>query len=114
MRAERGPNVAAKLVIDLSNRSGAAEDLAGMAVGLAASQWLRSKRASAWSAAYIDEPFGALDAHNKRALSNHVATMLRRSFASAFVVAHDREILDAMPGRVVISAGPKGSTLETQ
>ena len=112
--AKRGPNVAAKLVIDLSNRSGAAEDLAGIAVGLAASQWLRAKRVSGWSSVFIDEPFGALDAHHKRALSVHIATMLKRSFASAFVVAHDKAVLDALPSRVTIIGTDSGSKLSAE
>ena len=110
--APRGKNVVAKLVIDLSNRSGAAEDLAGIAVGLAASQWLRHKRASGWSSVFIDEPFGALDTHNKKALSVHVATLLKRSFDSAFVVAHDKSILDALPSRITIIGTDKGSRLQ--
>ncbi len=108
----RGPNVTAKLVIDLSNRSGAAEDLAGIAVGLAASVWLRGKRAASWGSVCIDEPFGALDQHNKKALSVHVATLLKQSFSSAFIVAHDREILDALPQRITIVGSDQGSTLE--
>lgn len=111
-KTARGKNAAAKLVIELSNRSGAAEDLAGMAVGLAASQWLRAKRFSAWSCVSIDEPFGALDPHNRRALSVHVASMLTRSFDSAFVVAHDKAILDALPKRVSLVGGKHGTRLE--
>lgn len=111
--APRGPNTTAKLVIDLSNRSGAAEDLAGIAVGLAASVWLRNKRSASWGSVCIDEPFGALDQHNKRALSVHVSTLLKQSFSSAFIVAHDREILDALPQRVTIVGTDKGSILET-
>ncbi len=110
--ATRGPNVTAKLVIDLSNRSGAAEDLAGIAVGLSASVWLRSKRAASWGSVCIDEPFGALDQHNKKALSVHVASLLKQSFSSAFIVAHDREILDALPQRITIVGTDKGSTIE--
>jgi DNA repair exonuclease SbcCD ATPase subunit len=110
--AARGPNVTAKLVIDLSNRSGAAEDLAGIAVGLAASVWLRGKRAASWGSVCIDEPFGALDQHNKKALSVHVATLLKQSFSSAFIVAHDREILDALPQRINIVGTDQGSKIE--
>ena len=108
--ANRGANTTAKLVIELSNRSGAAEDLAGIAVGLSASVWLRSRRSSSWGSVCIDEPFGALDQHNKKALSVHVATLLKQSFSSAFIVAHDREILDALPQRVTIQGSDNGST----
>lgn len=111
--ATRGQNHVAKLVIDMSDRSGAAEDLAGIAVGLSASVWLRAKRTSPWSAVFIDEPFGSLDLHNKRALSTQIATMISRGFSSAFVVAHDRSILDSLPGRITITGTANGSVLES-
>jgi DNA repair exonuclease SbcCD ATPase subunit len=110
--AQRGPHQIAKLDIDLTNRSGAAEDLAGIAVQLSASNWLRLKRCTPWTGACIDEPFGALDATNKRALAMHVATMLLDRFDLALVVAHDRGILDALPSQVAIVADEDGSKLE--
>jgi hypothetical protein len=38
--------------------------------------------------------------------------MLRTAFASAFVVAHERAILHAMPARINILAGPDGSQIQ--
>jgi DNA repair exonuclease SbcCD ATPase subunit len=110
--AQRGPHLIQKLDIELTNRSGAAEDLAGIAVQLSASNWLRVKRSTPWTGACIDEPFGALDATNKRALALHVSTMLRDRFDVALVVAHDRGILDALPSQVAIVADDEGSRLE--
>jgi DNA repair exonuclease SbcCD ATPase subunit len=109
--AQRGQKTVDKLDIELSDRSGAAEDLAGIAFQLAASAWLRAERGSAWCAAAIDEPFGALDETNRRALAIYFATMLRGKFgfAQAFVVAHDRGIMDALPLKVQILAGDAGS-----
>jgi DNA repair exonuclease SbcCD ATPase subunit len=110
--AVRGPNVQSKLLIEPTNRSGAAEDLAGVALGIAASRWLRAQRGSRWSAVFIDEPFGALDAHNRTALGSHIASMLRSEFSSAFVVAHERSVLMAMPAQIKICAGSGGSRIE--
>jgi DNA repair exonuclease SbcCD ATPase subunit len=109
--ATRGPKLVEKLDIDLSDRSGAAEDLAGIAFQLAAGGWLRRSRGTPWSVACIDEPFGSLDESNRRALSVHLAAMLRGryGFAQAFVIAHDRGIMDAMPKRLEIEATEAGS-----
>lgn len=110
--ATRGPNIQSKLVIEPSNRSGAAEDLSGVSLGIAASQWLRAQRGARWSSVFIDEPFGSLDEHNRQALGSHIASMLRTAFSSAFVVAHERSVLNAMPARINIAAGPNGSRIE--
>jgi len=109
--ATRGPKSIERIEVNLSDVSGAAEDLAGVVIQLAAGAWLRARRGAAWSAAFIDEPFGALDPTNKRALATHLATLLRGryGFAQAMVVAHDRGIMDAMPGRVVVVADAAGS-----
>jgi DNA repair exonuclease SbcCD ATPase subunit len=107
----RGPLLVNKLDIVLSDRSGAAEDLAGAAIQLAASAWLRAERESAWSTALIDEPFGQLDAANRRALSGHLAALLgsRYGFSQSLVIAHHSSVLEALPGRIEIVAGPGGS-----
>lgn len=105
---QRGPKLEQKLEVELSDRSGAAEDLAGIAFQLSAGAWLRARRGSAWSVACIDEPFGSLDASNRRALVTHLLTMLRSEygFTQAFVIAHEGELVDVMPGRIrVIGAG---------
>ena len=101
----RGPKMTNKLEIIPSNRSGAAEDLAGGAFQLSASAWLRQQRACAWSTALIDEPFGSLDAANRQAFSSHLSGMLRAfGFDQVFVVAHHAGLMDAMPGRVEITS----------
>ncbi len=100
----RGLHVKPRLDIALSDRSGALEDLAGITVQLSAAAWLRRDRAFAWGTALLDEPFGALDARNRRALSSHLAALLagRYGFAQAIVVAHQRSALEAFPGRIVV------------
>lgn len=109
--AARGPQLENKLDIVLSDRSGAAEDLAGAAVQLSASRWLRDVRACAWASAFLDEPFGALDAAHRKAFGAHLAAMLsgRYGFEQAFVVAHHASVLDALPGRIEIVADENGS-----
>jgi DNA repair exonuclease SbcCD ATPase subunit len=110
-KVPRGNATTHKLQIELSNTSGAAEDLGGLSLGIGAALWLRARRGIRWSCAFIDEPFGALDFHNKDALGTHVLGMLSQSFSSAFVVAHDRSILSSMPSRVEIVSGPNGSRI---
>lgn len=112
--AERGQKVIERLDVELSDRSGAAEDLAGAALQLAATAWLRRERDVAWSVALIDEPFGALDEANRRAFATHLTAMLRgaHGFEQAFIVAHHPDVIDALPDRVIVRAGETGSTLE--
>jgi DNA repair exonuclease SbcCD ATPase subunit len=109
--AVRGAQLENKLDIVLSDRSGAAEDLAGGGVQLAASRWLRDVRETDWGSAFLDEPFGALDAAHRKAFANHLAAMLsgRYGFEQAFVVAHHASVLDSLPGRIEIIGGPDGS-----
>lgn len=110
--ADRPKKTIDKLDIELSDHSGAAEDLAGVAFQLAAAAWLRRERGTDWSIAFIDEPFSHLDACHVKKLSTHFAAMLkgRYGFEQSFVVAHDRSIMDALPGRIEIVATDKGSS----
>ncbi len=110
-KAERGFVVLDRLDLNLSDVSGGANDLAGIAVQLAASRWLRLKRGTPWSVAGLDEPFGQLDLANRRALANHLAALLRGryGFSQAFVVAHQPGTLEAFPGRIEITKTPDGS-----
>lgn len=102
-QAPRRPLLVNKLELTLSDRSGAAEDLAGAAIQLAASAWLREDRGCAWSVALLDEPFGALDRAHRRAFGSHLVSMLGAyGFDQAFVVAHHADVLDALPGRIEI------------
>jgi hypothetical protein len=112
----RGPKVVNKLELILSDRSGAAEDLAGGAFQLAASAWLREDRLSAWSTMIVDEPFGSLDATNRRAFATHLAVMLRSryGFTQAFVVSHHTNVNDALPARIVIVGSESGSRIELE
>lgn len=111
--ATRGPKLIEKLELELSNSSGAADDMAGLAFQLAASSWLRKKRGSDWSVVFIDEPFGALDETNARNLSSHLHTLIRGQFGfeQGFLVSHGQQIMAAMPARVVVSSDGVSSSL---
>ena len=103
--AERGPKIVEKLDIDVSRRSGCADDFTGIAVALGASRWLREDRGSEWGVALLDEPTSQMDAANVRAFSAKLPEMLRASgFAQAFVVSHHRSALSSMPGRIEITS----------
>jgi DNA repair exonuclease SbcCD ATPase subunit len=112
--AQRGPKMIEKLQLLPSDRSGAADDIGGLAFQLAASAWLRAKRSAPWAVVCIDEPFGQLDRANTRNLSTHLHSMIRNSFAfeQGFLVAHDASVMEALPGRIQIRGTPTGSTVE--
>lgn len=101
-----------ELDITPSDRSGAADDLGGISFQLGVASWLRRKRQSPWSVALIDEPFSACDPHNKVALATQLNALLnsRFGFEQAFITAHDRSVLDALPERFEITASSGGSS----
>lgn len=108
--AARGPKLVHELDVVLSDRSGAAEDLAAFALQMSASRWLRRERGAAWGVLLLDEPTGQLDAANRRALTAHLARAFARAAVDqALVVAHHASVLDALPGKVEIVAGAGGS-----
>lgn len=109
----RGAKQVERLDITLSDRSGAAEDLAGAALQLAAWDWVRTDRALGWGVAFLDEPFGALDATNRQSFAAALQAMLRRRFQQAFVVAHHDDVLDALPCRLQVTATEYGSTVQS-
>lgn len=100
--------------VHLSDVSGAAEDLAGLALQFGARSYVLRRRDSSWSPVFLDEPFGSLDASNREALATHLLAMLRGEWGSsqAFVIAHNPGVLDAMPARIIVRAGPTSSRLE--
>jgi recombinational DNA repair ATPase RecF len=107
--AERGLKSDEKFHVNLSARSGAADDLAGLALQLTAASWLRSSRGSPWSVLVLDEPLASLDAYNRKMLVASLAKLIGDGFDQAFVVSHDRMVQDALPMRVEIVAEGKWS-----
>jgi len=113
--AERGRRVEDGLWVRLSDRSGAAEDLAGFELGVAAGEWLREERGAAWGTLFADEPFGALDASHRRALAGSLGRLLSREhggYEQALVVAHHPGLMDGLPGLVRIVSDGRSSRFE--
>ncbi len=113
-KTERGPNLVNKLEIVLSDQSGAAEDLGGAAIQLAASAWLRRARMSAWDCAMMDEPFGQLDASHRKSFAMHLVTLLsgKYGFRQSLVISHDPQTVNMFPGRIEIVSDGKYSTVK--
>lgn len=109
--ARRGMKRDDKLHVELSDRSGAAEDLAGVALQLAAAEWIREARGVAWGTVLLDEPFGQLDAANRASLARVLSRLASDGFEQALVIAHDRGILDSMPGRILVRGDDSASSV---
>ncbi len=104
--AIRGKKIEPQFRIKPSKRSGALDDLAGVAVMLAARDYVLRRRGSEWGVVLLDEPFASLDRKNRRALSAAVGDLVSDGVAQSFVIAHDRHVLESLPGRIeVVSSG---------
>lgn len=111
-REARGPKLVHSLDFVLSRRSGAAEDLAGIAIQLAASAWLRDARDSTWTTAILDEATAHLDvAHRRMFLTSAFRMLSHAGFDQAFVVAHSQHLADALPGRILIESDGSRSSV---
>jgi len=110
----RGKSVQDRLDVELSDRSGAAEDLAGLALQRSACAFLRRRRGAPWSALVLDEPFGALDERHREEVTRSLAAMREEDgVAQLFVIAHSPGILESLPGRILIRGSSEGeSTVE--
>lgn len=107
----RGNKLDEKLRVVMSDRSGGADDLVGLATCLAGGAWLRARRGSPWSIACIDEAFAHVDLANRRAMGRHLLSLLsgEHGYDQAFVTAHDTVTLASLPRRILIEAGASGS-----
>ena len=110
--AERGTKAHRKLILGLSDRSGATEDMIGLALQLAAWQWIRADRGSGWSCALLDEPF----AHTDKAVRRGMAGALPRLLAAggieqSIVVSHTADALHACQGTIRVASDGRASTL---
>ncbi len=100
----RGPHLVQKLEVELSDRSGGLEDLAGIALQTAAWRWLRSARGSAWGVMILDEPVAALDRSLRKAFTSHLARMLTLGGAEqSLVIAHSSDVLESLPGKILVT-----------
>jgi len=111
-KSPRGQLIVNKLDLILSEQSGAAEDLIGASIQLAASAWLRRRRGSNWSTALLDEPAGQLDETHRASFAAHLSALLgtRYGFEQAIVTAHHRSFLEALPGKIEIVHDGKRAT----
>ena len=112
--AARGPKLVEKMDIQPSDRSGAADDIAGLVFQLAASAWLRGKRSASWASTCIDEPFASLDRANSRLLGTHLHALIRgnNDFDQGFLVAHDAAAMESLPARIQIHGSAEGAAVE--
>lgn len=109
--APRGPAIIQQLRMKLSDRSGAAEDLAGVTFQLAAARRLRERHDGGISFAVLDEPFGALDVVHRRSLALVLPKVLAAAgLDQSFTIAHSPDVLEALPGRILIKGDGKWST----
>lgn len=109
--AIRGPKTVERLDVELSDRSGAAEDMAGISLQLSAAAWLRRKRCASWSVALIDEPFSQLDGTHRQTMAVHLQQMLcgRWGFEQSAIISHDTNVREIFPDRIEIVADAEGS-----
>jgi DNA repair exonuclease SbcCD ATPase subunit len=113
--APRGMKRIRRLDVELSARSGAAEDLAGLALSLSASAWLRGARGSEWSSVLLDEPAAQLDRAHRKAFAQHLPRILKAArIDQALVVSHDPSSVASLTGRIVIRSDGKWARVEVE
>ena len=108
--ATRGLQVVQKLEFLPSDRSGAADDIAGVVLQLAAGAWFLRSRQSPWATAMLDEPLGSCDRTNRRALSMQLVKLLSTgTWRQALLISHSPDTVELYPGRIEIVVGRDGS-----
>lgn len=109
--AKRGPKIEERLDLVTSEESdGAAEDLAGLAVQLAAAAWHRAERGSRFNVLVLDEVTASLDRAHRRTVGRVLAQMIRDAgFEQAFVISHSPDVVESLPGCIEIVVGKDGS-----
>lgn len=108
--AERGQHIVQRLEFNLTNRSGAADDFAGIALQLSAGSWLLRARNSPWATAMIDEPFSQMDRPVRLAAAKQLITLLGTSaFRQVFVISHSSDTVSMYPARLNIIVARDGS-----
>lgn len=107
--APRGLTVTERLDPILSDRSGAYDDLAGIAMQLPAAEAVLTSRASPWATCMLDEPMSKCDGANRKGLSLQLLRMMGRSvFRQLIVISHSPDTLDAYPNKIVVHVGRDG------
>jgi hypothetical protein len=113
--AERGQNIVQSLEFILSDRSGAADDFAGIALQIAAGSYLLRLRNSSWATASIDEPFAKMDRTIRREAAKRLLQLLGGGvYRQLLVISHSPDTTDLYPARINILVHRDGSrTIET-
>ena len=77
---------------------------------LSAGEWFLSSRTSPWATAMVDEPLGACDQTNRRALSLQLMKLLSAgAWRQALVISHNPDTVELYPGRIEVLVGRDGS-----
>jgi DNA repair exonuclease SbcCD ATPase subunit len=99
-------------VEDARAKSGGAKVLVACAIRLAGGMMLRERRGAPLDVAFVDEPFGPLDAENRETLARTFAGLLSSvGLQQALVVSHDATLLEALPARIVVTREGSSSRL---
>lgn len=107
--APRGMHVIRRLEFLRSDQSDAADDLAGIALQLAAGSWLLTRRESPWATALLDEPLAACDRTNRKAFAHALVSLLDTgSWRQSLTISHSGDTVDAFPARIEIVVGRDG------
>lgn len=110
--APRGFKLDDRPYLKIQPRSGGLEDLAGVALSLSAGEWLRARRGSSWASVWLDEPFSGLDPMSRAALRSHLLAVVSAGWEQVFLTAHTRDVLDSLPGRIVVTGDGPWSRVE--
>lgn len=93
----------------LSDRSGAYDDLAGIAMQLPAAEAVLASRASPWATCMLDEPMSKMDGANRKGLAMQLLRMMGKSaFRQMLIISHSPDTLDAYPNKIVVHVGRDG------
>ncbi len=76
--------------------------MTGVVISLAASRYIRERRGAEWGVIVLDEVFTSLDAALRRGLTGHLNQLVQDGFEQAFVVAHSKDVLESLPGRIEV------------
>jgi DNA repair exonuclease SbcCD ATPase subunit len=101
--ADRGQNIVKRLEFLRTDQSGAANDLAGVSLQLAAGSWLLASRGSPWATAILDEPLAQCDKTNRKTIALQLVKLLGQgTWRQALMISHSSDTLDTFPGRIEV------------
>lgn len=111
--ATRGLAVKHEFRTRLSHRSGAADDMGGFALRLAAFSWKKAREGFDLSFGFFDEPAASMDRAHRRAMGTHLLRLVAGSeLDQVLVISHDSGFLDACPRRIMVTGRGQWSSVE--